>query len=167
VREGVKNQSVTVVLGKPAAATPAATSAAPASGAQAMPDTPPASASSGGGSPLRTVGWIAGGVGVVGLGIGTAFGIAAISDKSSAHCDASNACQSGPLSSANSAATISTVGFVAGGVLLAGGLALVLFAPKASGPDTTGTAPAKTREALRITPLVGSRNAGLMVGGSW
>ena len=162
VKEGVKNQSIAVVIGK---ATPAPGTAAPgaAPGAGGPVDVPPDSGGQGGGIPWRTVGWISGGVGVVGVGLGAVFGFMAMSDKSSAHCDSSNACDSGPLSSANSAATVSTVGFVVGGVFLAGGAALILFGPKGESA-AAGPAPAAT---LKLAPLVGARDAGLQLGGSW
>jgi hypothetical protein len=160
VREGVKNQNITVVLGK-AEAAPAG--GAPAGGpAGGQPQTPGAD-TGGGGIPWRTVGWITGGVGAAGVVLGAVFGIVAMGDKNGAHCDASGACDPGPLSSANSAATISTVGFVAGGVLLAGGAALVIFGP--SGDAPASAAPAAAR--LRLAPLVGARDAGLVLGGSW
>lgn len=167
VREGVKNQNVAVVLSKtvaapaggatPAAATPGAT---PAGG---QPDTSPSS-DSGGGIPWRTVGWVAGGVGIIGLGVGTAFGFIAISDKNGAHCDATNACDPGGLSSANSAATVSTIGVIAGGVLLAGGAALVLFGPKG---DSGASPTANAIKSVKLAPLVGARDGGLLLGGSW
>ena len=161
VREGLKNQNIAVVLGK-AAPVPAA-GAAPATPG-AMPDTPPA-AENGSGIPWHTVGWITGGVGVAGIALGSIFGIMAMSDKNGAHCDASGACNPSGLSSANSAATISTVGFIAGGVLLAGGAALVLFGPSDGAPAPA--APATGSATLKIAPLVGSRDAGLVLGGSW
>ena len=82
-------------------------------------------------SALPYVGYGVVGAGVVGLGIGTIFGLTAIAKKDTASCDASGACAAGPLADATSAARVSTVAFVAGGVLLAGGLALILFAPSA------------------------------------
>jgi hypothetical protein len=93
-------------------------------------------------SPLRTVGWVTAGVGAAGLALGTVFGVVAIgkrNDYNAAVGDPANQC--GPnrqtcnqtVKDARNAidgpATISTVALVAGGVLTAGGLALVLFAP--------------------------------------
>jgi hypothetical protein len=87
-------------------------------------------------STQRTIGYIATGVGVVGILGGAAFGLTAISAKSDrdARCDANNLCDQEGLDKdkdARSAATISTIGFIAGGVLTAGGLFLVFTAPKA------------------------------------
>jgi hypothetical protein len=110
------------------------------------------------GSPWRTVGWVAGAVGVVGLGVGIAFGFSAMSDKSSAHCSAAGVCESGPLGDARTSATISTSGIVAGGVLLAGGAALVLWAPKGNASSSAN---------LKVAPLVGARDGRLLLTGSW
>jgi hypothetical protein len=163
VREGLKNQNIAVVLGK-AAAVPAAGAAPAGATPGAQPDATPA-AEGGGGIPWHTVGWITGGVGVAGIALGSIFGIMAMGDKNGAHCDASGACDPSGLSSANSAATVSTVGFIAGGVLLAGGAALVLFGPSDGAP--AAAAPATGGATLKVAPLVGSRDAGLVLGGSW
>ncbi|MGD0527039.1 MAG: hypothetical protein ABSE49_17980 [Polyangiaceae bacterium] len=161
VREGVKNQTVDVTFATPAAPGAPAAPATPASTAPGLPQVPPAADTAPGqGSAWKTVGWIAGGVGVVALGVGSVFGAMAISDKNNAHCDATNACDAGPLSSARSASTVSTIGVIAGGVLVAGGLTLVLVAPKASHPpDAVGL--------LRVAPLVGPGQAGAALTGSW
>jgi hypothetical protein len=153
VREGVKNQPVSVVF---KGARPAAPGAPPPVAAAAADAAPAAESPSS--APWKTIGWIAGGAGIVGLGVGAVFGVAAISDKNGAHCDASDACDSGPLGSARSAATASTVGMVAGGVLLAGGVALVLFGPSGGGASTA---------RLAVAPVVGARDAGLSLGGIW
>jgi hypothetical protein len=84
----------------------------------------------------------------------------AVSDKSSAACDSTGACNAGPLASARSAATASTIGLVAGGALAAAGVALVLFAPKHE-------APAASVRSVTLGPLMGAREEGLSLGGSW
>jgi hypothetical protein len=86
-------------------------------------------------SAQQTTGLVFGGVGVVGLGLGTFFGLQASSKWS----DAKGKCADFPYgcgaegndlrSSAHSAATVSTVAFVAGGALLAAGVVLYLTAP--------------------------------------
>jgi hypothetical protein len=87
----------------------------------------------------RILAIVAGGVGVVGLGLGGVFGVMAMSKKS----DAKNMCpdqcanQSGvnAWSDAKSAGNISTIAFIAGGVALAGGAALWFTAkPASNGP---------------------------------
>jgi hypothetical protein len=97
-------------------------------------------------------------VGVAGLVVGAVFGVMAANDKSAAQCDATNACKHGPLSDARNAATLSTVGFVAGGALLAGGIALVLLAP---------TSRPQAERALRLQPAVAVQGAGLLLTGSF
>lgn len=88
------------------------------------------------GAARRTTGLILGGAGVVGIGIGAFFGIQASSKWS----DAKGKCTDYPYncgaegqdlrSSAHSAATVSTVGFIAGGALLAAGAVIYFTAPK-------------------------------------
>jgi hypothetical protein len=109
-------------------------------------------------SPLRYAGLAVAGVGVAGLGVGTVFGLQAISrnNDSKADCDAQSVC--GPAGTAarhdaQSAGTVSTVAFVAGGVLLAGGATMfVLAKPRSSGSGGT---------AVRATPLVSDREVGI------
>jgi hypothetical protein len=105
---------------------------------------------------------VAGGLGLAGLGIGTAFGLDAASKKSGyqqlqvgGRCT-DDACVN--LSKgAVSAATLSTVGFVAGGALAATGLVLWLVAP---GRDAEG-------RAVALVPIAGPRSAGVGLAGSW
>lgn len=97
---------------------------------------PPADAGTDPGAARRTTGLILGGVGVVGIGLGAFFGVSASSKWS----DAKDMCTDYPYgcgeagankqADARSAATISTVGFVAGGALLAAGAVLYFTAPK-------------------------------------
>jgi hypothetical protein len=90
--------------------------------------------------PWQTIGIGTAAVGLLGVGFGTGFGIAAQSNRNSAlsACGAGGIqrCQELGVSSATSAwtgaktdATISTVGFVTGAVLLAGGAVLYFLAP--------------------------------------
>lgn len=83
-------------------------------------------------SGLRWTGAVLGAVGVVGLGIGAGFGWAAMSKAKTADdlCDG-NACSSQQGVDATNAArhdaTLSTIGFAAGGALLATGVALFIL----------------------------------------
>jgi len=86
----------------------------------------------------RIAGIAVGVLGLGGIGLGAAFGVRAIGKNSDSnqggHCDAQSFCDSTGLAlrkESITAATISTVGFIAGGVLLAGGAVLVLTAPRA------------------------------------
>lgn len=84
----------------------------------------------------RTVGYIVGGAGLVGLAVGAAFGFSAISQKGDRndHCNAQlTLCDATGIDKddqARSSATASTIAFIAGGALLAGGAVLVFTAPK-------------------------------------
>ena len=82
-----------------------------------------------------------GGVGVVGLGLGAAFGAIALSDKSSAQsiCPSAQCPTAAGVTkwnSVSSAATVSTVGFIIAGVGLAGGAVLWFTAPKVGNAST-------------------------------
>ena len=96
------------------------------------PDQPPAAKSDG--SSQRTIGLIVGGVGIVGVAVGAIFGLQASSkwDDAKGKCDDyPYGCGDDGVSladDASSAATISTIGFIAGGVLVAGGATLFLTA---------------------------------------
>jgi hypothetical protein len=138
---------------------PVAAPAAPAS-APAAPAPSTASASPSDGAPAekpsswsrqRTLALVAGGVGVVGLGVGAVFGLSASSKKSDyeQHQDSNGRCLDAACATlsqdALSAATGSTAGFIAGGALVAVGAVLWLTAP-------SGGAEAKT---VGVVPSVG------------
>lgn len=97
----------------------------------AMPTEPTDDSSSDQGKTQRTLSYIAGGLGVVGVGLGTYFGIAALHDNSSSkdNCRPDpNSCTELGYSQRQDAlreGRISTVSFVAGGALLA--TAAILF----------------------------------------
>jgi hypothetical protein len=104
------------------------------------PPPPPAPAASSDGASLRTWGYVAGGVGVVGLAVGGIMGAVVLGKKSTidAHC-VGNACDAEGKKagdSAKSAAAISTVGFVVGTAALATGIVLLVVAP--SSKSTAG-----------------------------
>jgi tetratricopeptide (TPR) repeat protein len=110
---------------------------APAPGTTVAPATPPAPMEQRASEPARwtpteRTGAIIGALGVVGLGVGVGFGLAAMSQADTVKdlCDG-NACrdQSGvdAAESAKNKALISTIGFVAGGTLLATGAALLIW----------------------------------------
>lgn len=116
------------VAAAPAAPAPSTASASSPSGA------PPAEAPSSW-STQRTLALVTGGVGVVGLGVGAAFGLSATSKKSEyeQHQGPNGRCLDAACATlsqdALSAATGSTVGFIAGGALVAVGAVLWLTAP--------------------------------------
>lgn len=100
----------------------------------------------------RTAGFITGGVGLVGLTLGAIFGgVAAMKDGESREdgadglprCDDQNACTDEGLElrdEAFTAAAVSSVGFIAGGTLLAAGIVMIVAAPAdEQGTDDAGT----------------------------
>jgi hypothetical protein len=118
-----------------------------------MPPPPRASSSS-----WEAVGWALGGVGVAGLLAGGAFGLLAIHDKDSAHCDSKNVCDPGTTDAIKTAALASNIGWIAGGVLLGGGATLLLVS---RGPGHESRATAAT------TPTVAIGVGSLVVKGAW
>ncbi len=119
------------------------------------------------GSGMRAAGIVVGSVGIVLLGVGTAFGFVAKSknDDSNAQCSGS-ACTARGLEltdSARSAATVSTITFVVGGAAVAGGILLYVLAPRGS----SSTSASRTRDRLRVTPVFSAAGAGLSVGGGF
>ena len=86
-------------------------------------------------SSQRIGGLVAGGLGLVSLGIGTAFGLVAFDrydESNDGHCDDDNQCDQTGVDLRDeglTAGTVSTVMFVVGGVALAGGVTLFATAP--------------------------------------
>lgn len=131
-------QTVTVEVpalenSKPVAATPAPAPPAPAL------VTPPPPPSRAGGSGQRAAGIAVGALGIVGLSVSAVAGGIALRNKAASnadnHCDAGNFCDDQGLALRRegiTAATVSTIGVILGGVALAGGAALLFTAPRAS-----------------------------------
>jgi hypothetical protein len=119
------------------------------------------------GSTQRTIGWVVGGAGVVGLGVGAFLGMRASSknDDSLDYCpNDDNRCTAEGVAlrdDAKSYATMSTIGFAAGGALLATGIVLVLTAPRDR--STAASAASRFNVALDVQP----RQGGLRVGGAF
>jgi hypothetical protein len=147
VREGDKNRRESVVLGAPLPPAP-----------------PPAPASTPSWwTTQRTLGILGGGVGVVGLGLGAVFGALAMSDQSQEKNNCSpGSCTNRPQAVADyntgsNNATVATVGFIAGGVLVAAGVTLFITA------RSPAAAPAAGR--LYLAPVTAPNGAGLVLGG--
>jgi serine/threonine-protein kinase len=104
----------------------------------------------------------AGGIGVVGLGVGAFFGAQAFSKHSdgSQHCTG-NVCDPTGLqlmSDGKNAGNVSTVATAAGAVLAAGGVVLWITAPR---PRSS------TAASVRAAPLVGQGFGGVTIAGGW
>jgi hypothetical protein len=116
---------------------------------------------------LRTIGWIVGGVGVVGIGVGTGFALHSLSQKSDADklCPAKLCTPKGTslISDATTSANIATAGFAVGLVGLAAGAWLVIQ-PFRSSPKTAASALAVQ---ARLSPYVGPDRTGVALEGTW
>jgi hypothetical protein len=109
----------------------------------------------------RTLGFVAGGAGVASLGVGAVLGLITLSDASAVHkvCPSSPCANSSAIAENHTAVTLadaSTGLFIAGGVLLATGVVLVLTAP--SQRETT-------RTTASVRPVIGPTFAG--IAGQW
>lgn len=116
---------------EPAAAAPSAASPP----ATTSPAHPPADAPSDG-SAQRLLGVAVAGAGVIGVAVGVFFALKASStqDEALTHCNADNQCNADGIAlgkDADSQAAASTVSFIIGGLLVAGGAALYFTAPRA------------------------------------
>lgn len=134
---------------------------------------PPAPAaptsSKGNGAPLLIAGFSVGGAGVVGLAVGTAFGVVASNTASSAEDDPalcpSKVCSSSGrarIDEAETQATGATVGFAIGGVALATGVLLVAigFSAEKGGDGRPRAALYRSRD-LSLEPYFGGGSSPL------
>ncbi len=114
-------------------------------------------------SSLKTIGIVTGGVGVAGLLTGSVLGLIARGKWADASCP-NNICptqaQQDDAVAAKGLANGATYAFIAGGVLAAAGVALVIAAPSSA-------APAKATATLRLAPQAGLGAAGLTLGGEF
>jgi hypothetical protein len=129
IQEAQKDRRESIVLGSPAGAVTPPPPAPP----------PPAPVASGMGT-QKVLALVAGGLGIAGVGVGSAFGLVAMSKKN----DAQNACPAACATpdgvdkwkDAESTGNVSTIAFVAGGVLAAAGVVLWLTAPSGDAAST-------------------------------
>jgi hypothetical protein len=159
IREGEKLRKETIVLLEPAGAPP------PPPPAPLALEQPRSS-----GHTLKVVAVVGGGVGVVGVALGSIFGLMASSalSKSRTECESAGACSDHAVAvndyqSATTYGTSSTVAFIAGGALLAGGVTLFFTAPS-SAPSPSALRPAPT---FAIVPRVDARTGVLLLRGSF
>jgi hypothetical protein len=157
IKEGEKERRERVVIGQgpermAAPAVAPVPVAIPASTAPGDAVRTPAASRTSAESPVpsndqRIAGIAIGVAGLAALGLGAGFGVSASSKWSSAQdaCGTPTKCPNylGAVAdhdSAASAATVSTIGFVAGGVLFAGGVVLYITAPRNAGSSTGSVA---------------------------
>jgi hypothetical protein len=161
ITEGEKGRRERVVLG-----TPVAVVARRAPEGEVLQ---PARSGDGFGT-QKLLGVVSAGAGVVGLVVGGIFGGLALSEKSNVQslcatsCGASAHAQAdSDHSSGTTDATVSTVGFIAGGALLASGAALFFTAPKPSSEAPTQP----LSRSWRVVPSVGASRGGLLMQGEF
>ena len=150
-----------VAAAPPAAAAPvpaaAAMPAAGAPGGEAGPASAEAPAAHGG---SRTLAYVVGGVGIAALGVGVGFGAYALSQKNDAdaHCPGRQCDSTGLslVSSAKTAATVSTIGLAAGVVGIGAGFWLLV---------RSSSSPSAARAS--VAPFVAADRAGLALQGAW
>jgi hypothetical protein len=123
---------------------------------QAAPSTPSPTDSGGRGiGTQKVLALVAGGLGVVGLGVGTVVGVIALSKKSDAQNVCPNDCPTedgvNKWNDATSTGNISTIALIVGGVGVVGGAVLWFTAPSGSSSS----------------PQVGLGLGGLQVKGTW
>jgi hypothetical protein len=100
----------------------------------------------------RTVGYVLGGIGLVGLAVGTVAGVMVLERKSTVddNCDAAKRCNTEGFDAAESGRTlgvVSTAGLVIGALGVASGAYLILSSPKEQGPSTALVTSATPRAA--------------------
>lgn len=116
-------------------------------------------------SPLRTVGFVALGASILGIGAGGLFAVSATSHERSGweRCSSENTCEpsaAAEFDTATSQMHVANVLFVSGAVVGVTGLGLVLF----GGPGHPET---REEQAIRLTPMLGNGSAGLIARGQF
>jgi hypothetical protein len=120
-------------------------------------------------SSQRTVGFIVGGAGIVALGVGSYFGLHAMSKWSDRKDNCNRNCTEAAKSAgddAKSAALISDIGFGVGIVAAGVGTYLVLSA-KSSEPSSAHAGSARQARSLQVVPTWGPLGGGLLVRGNY
>jgi hypothetical protein len=114
------------------------------------------------GNTQRTLGWVASGVGLVGLGVGAGFGLSSLAKRreSNDHCNGNLCDQAGVdlRDDAIRSGNVSTVATIGGGVALVSGILLLVTAPSSERQKTTG-------KRITATPNVGRGGGGLVLQG--
>jgi hypothetical protein len=121
------------------------------------PPPPPPSSSK------RTIGYVVGGVGLVGLGVGTFFGLRTLSQKSASDDACVGGCSpqgAAAMDDAYKAATYANIGLGVGLVGVGVGTYLILTSPKTAAPTNDDA-------RWRVTPSVAKEGGGVLVGGAF
>ena len=134
--------------------------AAPASGSSAGSSTPPSS------SPTRTLGFVAGGIGIAAIGVGSYFGARAFDRWDARNSGCAGGCTTNAKNAgddAKQAATLSTIGFGVGVAALGVGVVLILTSPSSKEPSP----PSAHLGKLQVGVLTSRDGAGLSLGSKW
>lgn len=133
---------------------PTASKASSDKGSDGNADKGPSEESRSDGSTQRTISYVLMGVGVVGVGVGTVFGLRTSSKWSEAqtHCTGIECDRTGVTlaAEAKNNGTVSTISFIAGGLLLAGGAALFFTAPSGPPKSAASLAPRDVRVGVGL-----------------
>lgn len=148
---------------------PATTTAPVATTAAPLASAPPANTArvSTEGTGYRGLGIGLGIAGLVGIGVGTGFGLAArgnwndVKDTTCRDNRCTTQAAQDKAEKAKSQATVSTLGFGLGGVALLAGV--ILIATSSSGSDEKASGEGR----WKITPAVGQRTGGVLLGGAF
>ncbi|WP_437805064.1 hypothetical protein [Sorangium sp. So ce1078] len=141
--------------------------------AKAAPPAPPppapvvpqeAAKPEGSGGPLRTLGFVAGGVGLAGIGVGAVFGIMAIQKAGDVEvgCSGNFRCSRADVEaneSAQTTAMVSNIAVGAGLVFLGAGVTMVLMSRSPEKPVAS--------ERVWLSPSVASDGGRVTLGGQW
>jgi hypothetical protein len=154
IRVGPSQEAITIQ-----ALADAPDSGEPANGP--VPPPPPRAEGGSSGNTQRVVAYGLGGLGIVAVGVGTAFGLTAISKNNESNDKGcfGNQCTAPGASlrkDARSAGTLSTVAFAVGGAALAGGIALFFTAPSSEHDN---------RASARV--VLGPGGGALAIGSTW
>lgn len=147
---------------EPAAVVPPAARESPAPSASTRPEEDRGVAKLDEDTSQETWGWVLGGVGVVGIGVGSFFGLRAISKNSDAEdfCPGGSTCNDPRgetlTDEAKDAALVSNIAFGIGGAALAAGLVLVLTAPDG-----------QPQSALVVSPTAHGRGGSVGLSGAF
>jgi hypothetical protein len=137
------NRSVVASAPPPGGASASPIAGTPSSGG--APDTSDHGAAAAHGSWQTPVGWVGIVAGGVGLATGAVAGVLAIGKHSSLETECKTDCKQADIDSYHAIGAISTVGFIAGGVLAGAGLILLVTAPSSTPQAGTAT----------VTPYIG------------
>lgn len=143
----------------------------PAPEPKETPATPPDNQAPNDGSRQRIAGWVVGGLGLASIGVGSYFGVQAISNSNNAKntCTSGNSgCSSQGLTMNDQAKTDAHVADATiGAGIVAIGVGIYLLASAPSAPAPTPAPPETQPSAIRVIPTFGRQAAGIAVQGAW